>query len=71
MISRILVALDRSARRECSMRRSSWLRHSEPRCIRSVRSANDPKTPNGDIDVTSFALVSSLHEVSARVGVQF
>ncbi len=59
--------------------------------------SNDPKTPNGDIDVTSFALgvnywatrhlrvsanytyydlpthalVSSLHEVSARVGVQF
>jgi phosphate-selective porin len=59
--------------------------------------ANDSKTPNGDIDVSSFALginywatrhlrvsanyafydmpthalVSSLHEVSARVGVQF
>jgi hypothetical protein len=59
--------------------------------------ANDPKTPNGDVDVTSFALgvnywatrhlrvsgnyayydlpahalVPSLHEVSARVGVQF
>ena len=58
---------------------------------------NDPKTPDGDVDVTSFALgvnywatrhlrvglnytyyalpthapVSPLHEVSARVGVQF